>query len=251
MSRRFILSWLVLLTLGSSAPTAAQVVAMLNEVAVGGSFEEISAGSAQIVGNGRFVAFLSDKEDVVPGKANLCWHPSGRSGRALEPCVDLYVRDLTTGAVGRIHGPEQREISADVGSRLQFSPDGRWIVYQHSLAELPTTQPTQVLLHDREQGTTTLVSGSLFAHSPSVSRDAMRVTFVAVLEPGTSSANLAVMAYDRTTGFTERVDVGESSLLRGSSAVQDPRISADGRYVAFQGWSGTEWRPAERRELRP
>lgn len=183
----------------------------------------------------RYVAFTSDAQDLVTDKSNLCWHSVGRDRYALRPCYDLYLRNLATGSITRIHGPEQREIAADSGL-ARFSADGRWLVYVRSLAH--STSPTpQVMLHDREHNVTTSVSGSVFAHSPTVSRDATRVVFFAFPQAGTEASRANLMAHNRITGATERVDVDlpPAFEVHGFTAA----LSADGRYVAFEGWCNT------------
>jgi Tol biopolymer transport system component len=282
MPSRFISCCLLLISLGYPRPGASQVIATLNEVAIGGTVEYIGvAPTPQFVGdryvafegqastsgfdlwvkdlttprgvirsfdvhrgqdwalspNGRHLAFLSNNPDFAADKTNLCWRIDRFGAPRRDPCFDLFLRDLVTGDVTRIIGPEGREVAADVGGAFRFSADGRWIVYQRAMAEDPRSQPMQVLLHDRQQGVTTRVSGEFFASSGSASRDASRVAFAAVLNAGTSAATLAVMAYDRATGFTERVDVDDPSLAPGSAT--GPVISADGRYVAFQGRCAT------------
>ena len=273
---------LLLLSPGASAP---QVVGVLDEVAVGNSFVPIDAGAPQIIGNGRYVAFLGEQspepdglwlwvKDVtaprgvirrfdfrfvangtlggwaispdaryvvfaskdptlVQHKTNLCWRVDSFSAPRQEPCFDLFLRDMTTGVVTRIHGPEQREVAANVGSLVAFSPDGRWVVYQRTFADTPTANPIQVLLHDLDRGTTSLVSGGLSAHSGRASDGARRVAFVAVLNAGTTSATPAIMVYDRLTGATERVDVDDPAI---DGPADNPMISADGRYVAFESF---------------
>lgn len=183
----------------------------------------------------RYVAFTSDAQDLVPGTSNLCWHSVRVNTEALRPCHNLYVRDLKTGAVTRIHGPEGRQIAADAGSR--FAIDGRWIVFQRSLANEPGFHPIQVLVHDHESGMTTLVSGSLHAHSPSVSRNAARIAFIAFPNAGPEASRPAIMVYERATGTTDRIDVdlAPSHEISGFN----PMISGDGRYVAFEAYCGT------------
>lgn len=256
-----------------------QVMAQLNEQAVGTTFEEIDSGSfTQFVGDrfvafggearsgnydglwskdvaaprgvihtlgfrppgswsispdARYVAFVSDAQDLVPPTSNLCWRSVALNIEALRPCNNLYIRDLETGAVTRIHGPEGREIAAESGIG-RFSADGRWFVFQRSLAGNPGLKPTQVLLHDRERGVTTIVSGSLHAHTATVSRDGTRVAFIGFFDAGTPMSRPAMMVYDRESGITERADVDLPTGMEFSPS--SVILSADGRYVTFQGW---------------
>lgn len=260
------------------ALSVAQVIAQLNEQAVGNTFEDIRWGSSstQFVGDRfvafdgeeqtglydglwlkdvttprgviqklgfqpqvswaispdmRYVAFVSDARDLVPPTSNLCWRSVGLNTEALRPCNNLYIHDLQTGSVTRIHGPEGQEIAAESGIG-RFSADGRWMAFQRSLSNNPGFHPSQVLLHDRTLGITTLVSGSLHAHTTTVSRDGTRVAFIGFFDAGTSMSRPEMMVYHRESGATERADVDlpAGMTFRVSSVI----LSANGRYVAFQ-----------------
>lgn len=62
-----------------------------------------------------------------------------------------------------------------------------------------------------------------------MSDNGARVAFIAVINSGTGTSTNAVMVYNRLTGVTERVDDGPSRVG------YEVRISANGRYVAYDG----------------
>jgi Tol biopolymer transport system component len=75
--------------------------------------------------------------------------------------------------------------------------------------------------------------------SPSITGDGRFVAFnseVSIFVPGDVNDNDDVFLHDRQTGVTERVSVASDGSL-GDSWSRSPRISGDGRWVAFQSWT--------------
>ncbi|MDF1542769.1 MAG: hypothetical protein P1P71_06580, partial [Anaerosomatales bacterium] len=125
-----------------------------------------------------------------------------------------------------------------------MSPDGRYVVFESRATDLVaggTSGTLHIFWHDRDTGQTELVSkstGGAEANSNSfnatVSADGRYVAFQSVasnlVAPDTGAQDVFIR--DRVGGTTERVSVaingGEANV--GS---QNPMISADGRFVAF------------------
>jgi Tol biopolymer transport system component len=135
-------------------------------------------------------------------------------------------------------------------SRSSFSADGRYVTFLSDADLLPGVRIhyTQVFVHDRETGETTLASittdGGVsrgWSSSPSLSADGRYVTFASGasdLVEGDDNGLEDIFVHDRQTGTTTRVSVATN----GSQANEDsfnPTISADGRYVAFSSESST------------
>jgi Tol biopolymer transport system component len=135
-----------------------------------------------------------------------------------------------------------------------FSSDGRYVVFVSDVANLVPGQvdpgeSSDVFLHDRETGTTTLVSRSAAspvtagnAHSshPVISADGRFVAFesdatdlvAGLVVPDPCCGN--VFLYDRATGEMTLVSrVPGSPVTAGNGGSANPAISADGAYVAF------------------
>ena len=77
--------------------------------------------------------------------------------------------------------------------------------------------------------------GNNFSLAPSISDDGRFVAFTSDsnnLVSGDTNSIADVFVHDRQTGTTERVSVG-SSGTQGNSSSLAPRISSDGRFVAF------------------
>ncbi len=110
--------------------------------AFGGEF------SPTISVDGRYVAFVSDKHNLVVGDTNNV--------------RDVFVHDRQTGQTSRIsvdsNGVEGNQGSSGVPS---ISADGRFVTFSSSdsnLVMMDTNGVADVFLHDRQTGETTLVS---------------------------------------------------------------------------------------------
>lgn len=126
------------------------------------------------------------------------------------------------------------------------SSDGRFIAFQSSaldLVDLDANATSDIFVHDRESGTTELVSvrsdgvqANFGSYSPDISADGRFVVFESaatnLVEGDTNDAG-DIYIHDRETGTTERVSV-RSNGAQASGTSTFPSISADGRFVAFQ-----------------
>lgn len=127
-----------------------------------------------------------------------------------------------------------------------LSADARYVAFSSSsdnLVPLDTNGATDVFVHDRQLGLTTLVSrasdGTLAdadSSQPSISADGRYVafeTFAQNLDPSDANAWIDVYVHDRWTGTTLLVSraIGGGA---GNGESTDPSISADGRRIAFE-----------------
>jgi len=185
-----------------------------------------------ISANGRFVAFDSDASSLIPGDTN------GYS--------DVYVRDLQTDRTRRITvtpgGGEANNQSYD--SRI--AEGGRFVVFLSDATNLTKGDGnafTDVFIRDRKLGVTRRVSVSSHGaagngdagFAPSVSPDGRFVAFeseASNLVPGDTNGFADVFLRDRKTKTTLRVSVVQGNL-EPDGVSQDPRVSADGRMIAF------------------
>lgn len=187
--------------------------------------------------DGRYLAFASRTETLVPGKSNRCPptiinRAPGAQNPADIPCTDIFVWDLQTGRTVRILGPEGVERALESAVPM-ISGDGRWIVYTR------VSGPPQVLLHDREAGVTRII-GPVWDYFGSISDDGRRIAFVRNVQVGVESTK-SVLVYDRVSGTTEVADRRPTiqelvGAIPGSSPI--PRISGDGRFLIFQALAG-------------
>ncbi|MER7250206.1 hypothetical protein [Kribbella sp. NPDC000426] len=180
--------------------------------------------------HGRYVAFSSYADDLVPGDTN---------GQR-----DVFVRDTMTGrttsvsvGTGGVPGNgESREPS--------ISADGRYVAFNSAASNLvvgDTNNSQDIFVRDLRTGRTTLVSvgrtGPADSDSwePEISADGRHVAFTSNatdLVVGDTNATGDVFVRDLATRRTERVSVtsdGQQLDVYSSS----PAISGDGRRVAF------------------
>jgi Tol biopolymer transport system component len=206
-----------------------------------------AASEPSISGSGRFVAFVSDAENIVAGDTN------GTS--------DVFVRDRETGDTSRASVSSTGAESAYGGSSPSISADGRYVAFVSDASDLvapesgrPGTDAprgeladgphSDIFVRDRQAGTTTRVSvgsggraGNDYSFAPAISADGRHVAFVSFasnLVRADTNGTTDVFAHDRTTATTSRVSVDSTGTgANAHSAILTPSISADGRYVAF------------------
>jgi Tol biopolymer transport system component len=187
---------------------------------------------------GRYVAYRSDDNTVVPGDTN------GES--------DLFVFDRWTRRTTQVSvASDGAEANSGSGVPV-ISADGRYVTFSSTASNLvpaDTNHADDVFLHDRWTKRTTRVSvasdgtqGDDTSGSPALSSDGRYVSYASdasnlvpgdkpVPPPGGGSAD--VFAYDRWTKSTTRISVApDNATANGGS--DHPTISADGRYVAFR-----------------
>lgn len=184
-----------------------------------------------ISADGRYVAFISDSSNLVPGDTN---------GRA-----DVFVHDR------RLHLTERVSVSssgaeADGDSYFpSISADGRYVAFSSDATNLvgdDTNKKADVFVHDRWTRRTERVSVAASGAQGEgdhlfscISADGRYVVFVSDssnLVSGDTNGTADVFVRDRWTHRTERVSIS-SDGLEGDGEHLSPCISADGRYVAF------------------
>ncbi|MCW2635091.1 MAG: domain protein beta Propeller [Blastococcus sp.] len=199
--------------------------------------------TAAVSGDGRFVVFTSASNNLVPGDSN--------------GVADVFVRDLTTGAVDRVNiadggAQANAETHNHPNSAPSVSDDGRYVAFTSEASNLvpdDTNGGTDVFVRDRISGTTTRVSrpdsGSEFAtnrstYAPVISGDGSSVAFVSDrfdLVAGDTNNQPDVFLRDLTGGgLLERVSIGDDEA-QPNSASFGPSLSDDGRFVAFSSWA--------------
>ena len=194
------------------------------EADIGGEGPAISA-------DGRFVAFQSQAQNLVPG------------GNPFLFVDQIYVHDRETGTTEIISVNAAGEPGNSLNVQADISADGRFVVFS-SFADNLVPGPQsglQVYLRDRVTGTIERISenaagepGDGSSVDPSVSLDGRFVAFQ------TNSGNLIgdgnheshILVKDRQTGAFERVSAtstGEPADLLS----EHPDITPEGRFVAF------------------
>lgn len=182
-----------------------------------------------ISADGQLVAFVSYAGNLLPGDTN--------------GVADVFVKTVG-GSIERVSIADDESESTGESDSPSISADGNRVAFFSSgfLAPAPASG-ADIYVRDRTAQTTVLVSVGMGAaaadgssSTPSISADGRFVTFASSatnLVPGDTNGEQDIFVYDLLTDTMERVSVAIAAQPNGFSA--SPRISGDGRYVAF--WS--------------
>ena len=193
--------------------------------AIGGSV------SPSISADGRFVAFESAANNLVPGDTNNS--------------TDIFVRDTianTTILVSLDSAGNQTKFNSS--SNPTISADGRFVAFQSDAFNLvpgDTNNRSDIFVRDLSTNTTTRVSVDSTGNQanggsaePSISADGRFVAFQSDafnLVPENTPSGSDIFVRDRFTNATTLVSIGLGNEANDYSF--SPSISADGRFVAF------------------
>jgi Tol biopolymer transport system component len=185
-----------------------------------------------ISADGRYVAFESAAPNLVPGDTN--------------GFVDVFVRDRLSSQTTRVSvGPGGVQSNGHCRYPA-LSADGRYVAFHAAASTLVPgvgASATRIYLHDRSSGVTELVSlstsGSVVAtggaFAPSVSADGRWVAFSGdPLLAGVQDGFGRAYVRDRLLGETRVVSVALPGETYDGHCTS-PKVSADGRFVAFGG----------------
>ncbi len=190
-----------------------------------------SVTGGAISADARYVVFYSYATNLVSGPQNFYSH--------------VYLHDRATHTTERVSVASDGTPADSYSYSPTISADGRYVVFESYATNLvpgDTNGQSDVFVHDRLTGTTERVSvatdgaqGNKSSRRGDISSDGRYVAFISDatnLVPNDTNAALDVFVRDRLTGTTERVSVAnDGSQANDWSGV--PRISADGRFVAF------------------
>jgi Tol biopolymer transport system component len=192
-------------------------------------------------GDGRYIAYVSQATDLVPGGI------SGSLG-----AVFLY--DRRTGANTLVSRSAALEAQARDGYNPVISHDGNRIAYESAATDLvpgqiDTNGTVDAFLYDREHGNTILVSrstlspvttGNCSSFLPYPDARGRHVAFQSCatdLAPAVDDGNgtLDVFLFTLDTGKIDLVSHSANSLTTtGDDFSDQPVISGNGRYVAYR-----------------
>ena len=208
-------------------------------VATDGAQANAASSAEAISADGRFVVFSSDASNLVPNDSNE------RS--------DVFVRDRQTGVTTRV-SVSSDGTQGDLNSGAEsISADGRFVTFASDASNLvagDTNQNTDVFVYDRQTGATERVSiasdgsqGNDGSFDSQISDDGRVVSFASFcsnLVPNDTNDTGDVFVHDRQTGATELISVPsegdtteEATIYFGGPYSTSPRMSGDGRFVAF------------------
>lgn len=185
-----------------------------------------------ISADGNVLAFQSAADNIIAGDTNGV------------DDIFIYRRDT-----GRLEVISRRSASSQ-GNGNSYNPsvseDGRWIAYASAASNLVAGDSNgrpDIFLYDRQTKTTvrasvnaTGVQGNGGSGMPSISGEGRFVAFWSAasnLVAGDSNARNDIFVRDRSAGTTTRVSVS-GSAVQGNNDSWNPKISSDGRYVAYE-----------------
>ena len=195
----------------------------------GNSYSRYSSISA----DGRFVAFHSYSNNLVPDDSNgVC---------------DVFVHDRHTGETTRVSVSSSGVQGNDhsFSDHLAISSNGRFIAFVSHADNLVADDlngERDIFVHDRQTNETTRVSVSSAGFQsnsdnsyPTISADGRFVAFHSLADnliEGDTNSSGDIFVHDRQTAETKRVSVS-SGFIEGDRYSMSPSISANGESVAF------------------
>jgi hypothetical protein len=188
--------------------------------------------AAQVSGDGLIVVFQSVATNLVAGDTNAV--------------ADIFVHDRSTKTTTRISVDSMGNQANGASSNARISENGQFVFYYSDATNLVAADvngKTDGFLYDRATGTTELVTLNSFgnqgndnSYSGSLSADGSLCAFYSLatnLVPGDTNAAPDVFVRDRIAGTTTRLST-DSTGAEGNGNSLAARISADGKFVAFQ-----------------
>ena len=210
-----------------AAPLVTERVSVATDGRQSNQLSFLSALSA----DGRFVAFWTQADTLVPGDPGLN--------------ADVFVRDwkrdrteLVSVGMGGVQSNGYSEDAA-------ISANGRFVAFESDASNLvpDDTNTNDVFVRDRQRGVTERVSvgaGGVqlngLSVDPAISGDGRFVAFVsnAANAPGGDGSSVSrIYLRDRAEGTTELVSVGPGGVLPDRFQTRRPALSDGGRYIVF------------------
>jgi hypothetical protein len=192
----------------------------------------------EISGDGRFIAFDSGATNLVASDTN---------SRA-----DVFVRDRVGGTTERV-SVSSSEVAADnTAVAAAISDDGRYVAFSSTATNLVSdddNEQSDVFVRDRTAGTTVRASltdadgqADGFSRNADISSDGRYVAFDStstdLVADDENDEERDVFVRDLVAGTTTLVSVSSAGDA-GNGESEQPSISPDGRYVAFESDADT------------
>jgi Tol biopolymer transport system component len=201
-------------------------------VSTAGSEGDSGSYRPAISGNGKYLAFHSASQNLVPGG------PVGMD--------QVFLRD-TQSAITSMVSVSSAGTPGDSSSNYpDVSSDGRYVVFESSATNLVpgvSNVHKDIYLHDTQTGITSKVSVSTAGseansncYEPAISGNGRYVVFISGasnLVPGDDNTVTDIFLRDVQAGTTTRVSVSTAGTQAGS-VCWSPDISEDGRYVVWE-----------------
>ncbi len=194
--------------------------------------------------DGRYIVFYSTSTNLVTNQTDT------------NANYDVFLFDQITGVTRLVSGVNgSTTLTGDAGSGPQavINAGGQFIAFESSSTNLVAGQidtfGNDVFLFNLNTGTTRLVSsvggsnlvtGNAVSQNPSISADGNIIAFESIADnlvtgQTDSIGSFDIFVFNQTTGLTQLAShVPASSTTTGNGSSQNPVISADGQFIAFQ-----------------
>ncbi len=180
----------------------------------GSTFLNFVDSGPTISGDGRFVVFQSDADNLIANDTNMA--------------TDIFVHDTASGTNTRANVASDGQPADQFrdSNRPSISDNGRFVVFDSlasNLAEGGDQIANSIYLHDRDTGVTVRIpSDVLGSQKATVSNDGQRIAFESAsanLVPDDTNGRLDIFVHDRQTAPPSEVSL-HASVLPTSRSVQ-------------------------------
>ncbi|MBI1850271.1 MAG: PD40 domain-containing protein [Planctomycetes bacterium] len=181
--------------------------------------------------DGRYVAFDSYATNLAPQGGNGYWQ--------------VLIHDRETGELELVSQTSGGDLAIRSATQPSVSADGRFVAFIAEASNFDSFPQGGIFVRDRVARTTSrailssaggLPNGGCF--DPALSADGRFLAFTTTATnlAGGGSSGPKVFVLDRATGVTSNVSVNSSGQAADADCFS-PRISSDGRYVAFESYA--------------
>jgi len=217
------------------APLNAQVTQRVSLSSSGAQGNLQSFMTHALTPDGRYVAFTSLANNLVPADTNGAY--------------DVFLRDRHLGTTELVSVDSKGTQGNLRSDETWISADGRFVSFRSMATNLvpgDTNDVIDLFLRDRVAGTTERISVATNGQQANdhsfggpITPDGRFVVYSSYatnLVPNDTNGERDIFLHDRRTGLTERVNLGPGGGQANRES-QNPTISDDGRYVAFDSWA--------------
>ncbi len=190
-----------------------------------------SGNQSALSADGRYVAFRSVANNLVPGDTNGFF--------------DIFVRDVIAGVTSRVSTATDGTQTNEQSYHPSLSADGRYVAFTsfaNTLVVGDTNGQSDAFVRDTQENTMTRVSvdnagteGNNLSSDPAISSDGRYVAFwsrASNLVSGDSNGRADVFVRDRDLGTTMRVSL-DSAGNQGNGDSWYPDFSPDSRNLVY------------------
>ncbi|MGV3605399.1 MAG: dockerin type I domain-containing protein [Planctomycetaceae bacterium] len=185
--------------------------------------------TSSLSADGRYIAFVSQASNLVPGDTNRSW--------------DIFVRDNQTGICSRVSTDSSGGEANGDSYFPSISADGRYVAFQSFATNLvagDTNGYADIFVKDLLTGALNRIgSGNGDSSTPIISGNGRYVAFSSTasnLVSGDGNVAADIFVRDLQLGTLVRASVTATGVQGGGDSLT-PVISSDGRYVAFASYA--------------